>query len=315
MRSAQRAFTLLETMIVCAIFSVIVLVMFAIFSSSQDTFDVGVTYNAIQEQASRMFGDIERDFKEARFLQAPTGAVRGHTTLVLQCPVDNDGDGTTIDTSGVLPNVNAGEVEWGSKVGIVTIAGLPLYQIIDANHNTAASGNPIDEKWYPGGYITYCYEPIETLVEATDKKDYNIDGDVADRFQRGKIVRICLDFNHVEKERRTVLRDVMVNDFPAGDWDGHFASKDYGATTSDPLFKRVDAGQSEVGLSPENASAENTVTGTQLTIDVWVMKQDSKDRPITRNLRNRYSTRIYADADATSADPYYPVSGAFVTAP
>ena len=306
---ARRAFTLLETMIVVAIFAIISLVMFTIFSSSQDVFDTGVTYNAIQEQSSRMFQDIERDFKEARFLQSPQGTVRNHTTVVLQCPVDNDGDGTTIDTTGVNPNVNAGEVEWGSKLAIVTIAGLPTYQITSAQ-NTSATGVADDVGWYPGGYVTYCYEPQETKDEGVDRIDYNMDADLGDRFQLGRLVRIVHDWSHSEKTRRTVLRDILVNDSPAGDWDGHVQSKAGGANVDDPIFKRVDTGQEETGTS------ENTVTGTQLTVNVWVMKLDSKNRAITRNMRNRFSVRIYSDADATTADPYYPsTGGAIVTAP
>lgn len=302
-------FTLLETMIVCAIFTIIALVMFAIFSSSQDTFDTGVTYNAIQEQAARMFQDIERDFKEARFLQPPRGTVRNHTTVVLQCPVDNDGDGTTIDTSGVAPNVNAGEVEWGSKIAIVTIAGDPLYQITSAQ-TTSSTGASDDVGWYPGGYITYCFEPMETKDEGNDRIDYNMDGDLGDRFQLGRLVRIVHDFNHTEKARRTVLRDIIVNDSPVGDWDGHVHSFSGGAAVDDPIFKRVDTGQEETG------TAENTVTGTQLTVNVWVMKLDSKKRALTRNMRNRFSVRIYSDADPTTADPYYPsTGGSIVTAP
>ncbi|GEM_PF-5392571 len=312
MRSVpHRAFTLLETVIVCAIFAIIALVMFTIFSSSQDTFDVGVNYNAIQEQTSRMFQDLERDFKEARFLQnfAPQSGLRRHTTVVLQCPVDNDGDGTTIDTTGVNPNVDTGEVEWGSKIAIVTTSGLPLYQITSAQ-NTAVTGAVDDAGWYPGGYITYCFETMETKDEGADRIDYNMDGDLGDEFQLGRIVRIVSNFNHAEMGRRTVLRDVLVNDSPAGIWDGHVHSKSGGAEVDDPMFKRVDTGQAETGTN------ENTVTGTQLTVNVWVMKLDSKNRAITRNMRNRFSVRIYSDADATTADPYYPnTGGTIVTAP
>lgn len=307
--SPRRAFTLLEMMIVCAIFAVIALLMFQIFKTSQDTFDMGMAFNAVQEQATKMFQDIERDFKEARFLQAPLGSLRDHTTLVIQCPVDNDGDGTTVDTVGVLPNVNAGEVEWGAKKGIVTIAGLPLYQITAAQ--TIVLTGQTDKGWYPAGYITYCFEPSETLSEATTKIDYNSDNDITDVFQRGKIIRILLDFNHREVERRAVLHDVVVNDSPSGDWDGHIGSTTGGAATEDPLFKRVDTGQIETGLT-----AENTVTGTQLTVNLWILKLDHAGHPVMKNMRNRFSVRIYSDADPTTADPFYPsTTQSLVTTP
>lgn len=310
MRCSHRSgFTLLEVIVVCSIFAVVALLMFGLFMTSQETFDAGLAFHTVQEQSTRMFMDIERDFKEARFLHAPMGSLRRHTVLCIQCPVDNDGDGTSVDTSGVAPNVVTGGVEWGSKRGIVRTAGLPSLQVV-AGQTVVETGST-DPGWHPGGYVTYAFEPLEALSEADTKIDYNQDRDLADRFQRGRIVRIVLDFNHVERERRAVLHDVVVNDSPSDGWDGHVGSASAGADTEDPLFKRVDTGQAETGLAEEN-----TVSGTQLTVNVWVLRLDASDHVLMRNMRDRFSVRIYSDADATTADPFYPsTAGALVTSP
>lgn len=114
-----------------------------------------------------------------------------------------------------------------------------------------ASGNQ-------GWTITYQFSSLETLDETVTQKDYNRDGDILDKFERGKMMKIIKDATDVTQESIDMGRNILV---VFGDWDGDVDSDG----VNDPIFLRLNS-----------FNNEDIVNGNRIRINLWLIKEGSK---------------------------------------
>ncbi len=148
----EAGFTLLEAAIVTIIFSAIVVSIYETVSTGQRSATEFSARAEFEDRAREAVRRLEREFYRARIVEveAPPAA----PAVVYQLPVDPDDDGDFTDASE--------QIEWGSP----------------------EAGN--DQK---GGEIRLEWRFDRLVSEADDGVDLNGDGDAADSFQIGRLVR------------------------------------------------------------------------------------------------------------------------------
>lgn len=104
----MRGFTLVEILVSCAIFTILILATFQLMEvgrSSWFTTDVTVE---LRQEIIKTFMRMERELKETRPAQISLGSGTSSSFLTFRIPQDNNNDGTILDTSG--------NIEWSGDI-------------------------------------------------------------------------------------------------------------------------------------------------------------------------------------------------------
>ena len=178
---SNTGFTLLEVIIVMSILTIIIGGAMYVLFSGQETFDEGSMTAFLESQATRLIDVMKDDISEGLVITSTGSRLapcidNGYTAISIQVPVL---------VSGNYWN-SAGDVYWGAY----------------DNNNTAQLN------WY----ITYSFypDPLRTNVsEATDRKDYNRDGDIDDSFDIGEMVKDVYNAAGVLQQSVKLCNDIM----------------------------------------------------------------------------------------------------------
>lgn len=147
---SNAGFTLLEVIIVMFILTIMLGGAMYIIFSGQEVFDEGSMTSFLESQASRLMDAIKDDISEGLVITASVPTTsNNYASLTLKVPVLVSGS------------------YWDAVTGVV---------------NWGAEGNV---NWY----ITYAFSYVMTISEAADGLDYNQDGDLADSFDIGDLVK------------------------------------------------------------------------------------------------------------------------------
>jgi prepilin-type N-terminal cleavage/methylation domain-containing protein len=177
----REGFTLLEVIIVMSIFVVIIGAAMYFVLSGQQTFDEGLMTSFLESQATRLTDSMKDDISECLVITASAPATANdYASLTIQVPVRSGGSYLNPDT---------GAVYWGAY---------------DNNNNP-------QQNWQ----ITYRFEPdparsgLNALNENADRMDYNRDGDIADAFDVGRIVKEVYDSSAVLQYSTGICNDII----------------------------------------------------------------------------------------------------------
>lgn len=99
----MKGFSIVELLVVMAIFTIICGAIFASLSSGNVLWDTGSNQARIEQEVRKSVEKIYRELKETSSSRVTIGG--GGTSITFQVPVDSDNDGDIIDDSG--------QVEWG----------------------------------------------------------------------------------------------------------------------------------------------------------------------------------------------------------
>jgi len=143
--------TYLEIAVTVALFSVAMIITLAFMKSSFEGYDVQKTNCDSQRAAQQVLERIAIELRPAKVV----GAIPADgASIVMQVPVDPQGDGVVVDANGAI--------EWGA---------------------------PEDTGDVVGSAITYRFVQTGTLRESADGRDYNGNGRMTDSFAVGHVAR------------------------------------------------------------------------------------------------------------------------------
>lgn len=215
--SGREGFTLLEMMIVLAIFGAVMVAAISVLATGQESYNVGAIKTSLENDALRVMDLLTGSLPECRISTAPQDS-NNYTMLAFQVPV----------VSGTAYWDNQGNIYWG------------------------AADN---QDWC----MVYVFVMEETMNEAVDTKDYNEDGDMADIFERGRIVmRIynstVLDDANIVQEI-TLGRNFLVMLNPDDPNYPVLATTDRNGDLNmdgepDPIFVRIDGNYTPATVPP-----------------------------------------------------------------
>lgn len=144
--SGKQGFTLLEMMIVLAIFSTVMMGAISVLTTGQESYNVGAIKTGLENDALRVMDLLTESLPECRIITSPQDS-NNYTMLAFQVPV----------VSGTAYWDSLGSIYWGAADNV-------------------------------GWCMVYVFVADQTMNEAADTRDYNEDGDMADIFERGRIV-------------------------------------------------------------------------------------------------------------------------------
>ncbi len=187
-RPQNAGYTMIELAIVGAIFSLVLFVLAGMFTTGDATASYLATTAVHQGRGRSMIESMGREIQGSRLIDLALPP--DLPSLEFQTPVDWDLDGDRLDDNNLI--------EWGcdEEVGPVL-----------------------------GSSITYAFEPYGQLAELVDGVDYNGDGDRADLFRIGRIIRTTTGGRRISFGDLDVLLNRLE---PDGDIDGD--------GEDDPLF-------------------------------------------------------------------------------
>ncbi|HLG42330.1 MAG TPA: prepilin-type N-terminal cleavage/methylation domain-containing protein [Planctomycetota bacterium] len=205
-RRPSSGFTLIEVSLAMALLLIVVLLAYRLLFTVQDSTD-RTSINAYLHNQGRIVSEaLIREIHESRIVSVASQ----NDSMVIQVPVDYDGDGDVLDGAGL--------VEYGFR--------------------DPANAQAPRLSWT----ATYSTVVDETHSEAALRIDINKDGDKTDTFVSCRLERVVRDGGGVERDRLILARDIYLIDSPR-DADLN------GDGTADPLFKLVDASGAEVAAS------------------------------------------------------------------
>jgi len=119
-RVTDRAFTLIEMMVVAFIFTIVIGASYALMTSGRIGFNTGDTKIELQEDLRDAMDEIVEDLSDSAPLQATVGV--GGASITFQVPVDQNGTGTWEDLDGdgiadyyLQDTLDAtGNIRWGA---------------------------------------------------------------------------------------------------------------------------------------------------------------------------------------------------------
>jgi len=153
--AAEGGSTLIEVMIVVAIFGLIVAGVMSVLKTANDNMAVDIPQGDMENIGHRLVEQIERMVRPSAATQITLPGGDGHA-IQYMVPVDHDGDGDVLDDTFTI--------EWGAfEQGVPTLGNFMIYQFVPA---AGANG---------------------TFTESANGIDANRDGDLGDVFRRGYI--------------------------------------------------------------------------------------------------------------------------------
>ena len=151
----NRGFTLVEVMIAVSIMSVLMMTALTAMKMASDTLAVDILDNMVYSSLETVTGEICEDLQCARVSPLPADGA----WINFQVPVDLDGDGT------VFAGGDTGLLELG-----VSLGGMPRR-----------------------GSVTYRFVATNTVSESLIRRDVNGNGNPADVFDIGHILKTMSD--------------------------------------------------------------------------------------------------------------------------
>ncbi|MFA5793847.1 MAG: prepilin-type N-terminal cleavage/methylation domain-containing protein [Candidatus Brocadiia bacterium] len=234
----KKGFSLLELVIAMALFAVVVSAIAVIQMAAQDNFTEGTVEGDLERSGISALDEISDNFVDCKITTAPT-AVSGNEFSVLKIQVP----------------VLVGGVYWDAAANIYW----------GANNTQNCS---LKYMWVQSQDLISPYDTDDVLAEATDRKDWNRDGDITDTFKLGRLVEIQLDASDNAVLTRTICTYVMVsntNNYADINGDG----------TNDPIFQFLDAAGTAV-----------TAGGNRLRINLWLGgRTGAQQNPVIVNIK------------------------------
>jgi len=206
MGRSARGFSLVEIMIGSLILLVVVLLAYRLLFTVQESTDRTNITAYLHNRGRTLAEALIREITEARIVSVSAE----NESIVLQVPVDHDGDGDVLDANGA--------VEYGFR--------------------DPANGQAPRLGWT----ATYTAVVEEDHSEPALKININKDGDKNDVFVSCRLERVVKDAAGVAQDRITLAHDIYLVQNPK-DADLN------GDGTPDPLFKLADAAGTEVASS------------------------------------------------------------------
>ncbi len=103
-----KGFTLIEIIVACAIFLILMLGVFQVMDIGRSAWHSGDVSVELRREIIRAFTRMERDLKETRASETSLSSGASSPTLTFKIPQDNDNDSTVLDS--------AGSVEWSGNI-------------------------------------------------------------------------------------------------------------------------------------------------------------------------------------------------------
>ena len=104
----MKGFTLIEILIACAIFSILILSVFRVISVGSSSWFIGDASVALRQEVIKTFMRLERELRQTRPSQINLAFGTSATSLTFKVPQDNNADGTILDSSG--------NIEWSTNI-------------------------------------------------------------------------------------------------------------------------------------------------------------------------------------------------------
>lgn len=203
-KRATAGMTMVEMMVATTVFSLLIAMAFQISMSTTRAASEKLMISTLEVKGERTLKLVTDELVSASSL-APVVASNG-SSITVQVPLDNDGDGTTVSKSA----------NFSLELGSVTESG-------------SASN----------GLTTYAFVPQRVISEADESLDFNLDGDMNDEFEVGYLQRsstvagdlpVVVGVTNIIQRRGNHGASILSDSNPASDTSGRIFTRNADGT-------------------------------------------------------------------------------------